>query len=681
MPEFFLELFSEEIPARMQKGAATELWHKINAVPLAMKNTRIFFGPRRIAISATLEAEKPRTMLEARGPREGAPEGALIGFLNKHGASRDEVLLEGGYFVLRRNLPAVQARDLLMTNLPGLLSLFGWPKSMRWGQSGEFSWIRPLRRIVCLLDGDVVPFALGPVTASNQTEGHRFLAPGALTISSGIEWEAKLKEHYVIADEEQRRKMVFDGLSAKAAILGLQLVNDESLMDEVTGLVEWPVALIGKIDEDFMDLPPEVRELSMKVNQRYFAIRDLEGNPAPYFAFVSNIEAPDCCRTIVAGNERVLRARLSDARHFWDIDLKTSLGELLPKLEGITFHAKIGTQRQRASRIANLAVQIADMLGADGDESMHAGAAGLLAKADLVTGMVGEFPELQGVMGGYYAEKKPLPGSTLNGTIVGSAIRTHYMPKGPSDPVPRGIVSASVALADKLDMLTRFFAADEKPTGSSDPYALRRAALGVIRIILDNQFSLHLNQLIESRRDVLDFIIERLRVKLRNEGERFDILDAVLGNRQDDNLLRLMQTVDAIREFLATEDGRNLLVAYRRASNILKIEDAKDGPHRSENFRANIEQQREERELGEAIGALRLEFYGYGDTPAGGMLEFRKFKFILENFAQLRSPVDSFFDKVTVNAADPEIRRNRLSLLAQLRDTMHQIADFSKIEG
>ena len=680
MPEFFLELFSEEIPARMQKDAATSLVSFVMEAlfPLSPVAPNKFYGPRRIALRLDVESTVPASVLAERGPRLSAPDAALAGFLRKHGAEKDDLSQEGEFWVLNKKLPEISARQLILDTLPQALKRLPWPKSMRWGQSGDFTWVRPLRRIICLLGGEIVPITLGPITASNETEGHRVHSSGSFAVSSMSDWRDELLKRNVIADELDRSLTIQTRLSGAARSLGLRLAEDDGLLQEVTGLVEWPVPLIGKIDAKFMDLPPEVRELSMKVNQKYFALRDQSGRPAPYFAFVANLEAPDGGAAIIAGNERVLRARLSDARHFWDQDLNTPLDSLLPKLEKITFHAKIGTQRQRADRIAALARRIASILGASNAEAEQAAWAGLLCKADLVTGMVGEFPELQGIMGGYYAEKNP---TGWNGALVGPAIKTHYQPKGPGDAVPTGTIPVSVALADKLDTLTEFFKAGEKPTGSGDPYALRRAALGIIRIIRENQLSLHLRPLINNDDALFDFIIERLRVKLRGEGERFDILDAVLSAAADDDLLRIMQRVEAVRDFLKTPDGANLLTAYRRGANILKIENAKDGPHKGEDFISDLSQQDEERNLGYAIGALRQEFFGYSDQPPGGQLEFRHFKRILENFASLRAPVDAFFDKVTVNAPVPEIRLNRLRLLAQLRHTMDTIADFSKIEG
>jgi len=669
MPEFFLELFSEEIPARMQAGAAAELERICRAVlsEVSMQDAKTYSGPRRIAFSAEIAGEKPGGVIEARGPRDAAPEAALAGFLSKHKAAREDLVAEAGYYWLRRHDPPVPAYRLIAVALPAALAKFSWPKSMRWGQSGDFAWVRPLRRIICLLDGEVIPIALGPVTAGNETEGHRFLNPGAFSVSSNFDWLEKLRSRNVVVDRSERFQAIVDGLKAQAETLGLTIANDGALLDEVTGLVEWPVPLIGRIEAEFMALPPEVRELSMKVNQRYFALRDAAGAPAPYFGFVSNIDAKDGGATIIAGNERVLRARLADARHFWEHDLKTPLDALLPKLDKIIFHAKIGTQRQRADRIATLAATIALKLSNDMHIVTQAETAGRLAKTDLVTGMVGEFPELQGIMGGYYAEKNP---SGWDGSLVGPAIKAHYQPKGPNDAVPRDTVAVSVALADKLDTLVQFFKIGEKPSGSGDPYALRRAALGVIRIILENNLTLPLLHYLGNDRDLFDFIIERLRVKLRGEGQRFDILDAILSAGTDDDLNRLMQRVQAVTEFLATPDGANLLAAYRRAANILRIEDAKDGPHLAQTEFSELRSAQAD-DLRFALSGTDIA----ADYASGNYTQVMGF------LAQLRAPVDAFFDKVTVNDPAPELRRNRLQLLAKLRDTMHLIADFSKIEG
>ncbi|MCB5945773.1 glycine--tRNA ligase subunit beta [Acidocella sp. KAb 2-4] len=675
MPEFFLELFSEEIPARMQAGAAAELERLLAPVfaELKAEGIRSYYGPRRVAIAASVAAEKPGSAVEERGPRDSAPEQALAGFLRKHNAAREELVAENGYYVLRRDLPPVAAAALLCEALPGALAKFSWPKSMRWGASGEFTWVRPLRRVVCLLDGAVVPFSLGPVTSGDETEGHRMHGHGLVAVSSVAVWEEKLREHRVIVDQAERRRLIAEGMAEQAAALGLSVVPDEALLDEVTGLVEWPVPLLGKIDGAFMALPPEVRELSMKINQKYFALRDAAGQPAPYFAFAANLEAPDGGAAIVAGNERVLRARLSDARHFWELDLKTELEFLLPRLDKITFHAKIGTQRARVRRIEELAAEIAELLGADGDELMSAQLAARWCKADLVTGMVGEFPELQGVMGGYYAahgaEDDPLA------QMVGQAIRSHYQPKGPSDEVPAGTAAVAVALADKLDTLREFFRIGEKPTGSGDPYALRRCALGVIRIILENGLRLHLKPLLNEDEELFGFIIERLRVKLRGEGKRFDILDAVLAAGADDDLVRVMRRVEALEAMLGTSNGKSLHAAYKRAANILRIEEEKDGVKYDHAFEVSLFGEAAEKALARDCGAVEAAL-----QSDDGLMAQERFSDAMTVLSALRAAIDAFFEKVTVNAEMPELRRNRLRLLARFRDTVNQIADFSRVE-
>ncbi len=684
MAEFFLELFSEEIPARMQAGGAAQLEGICAQIlnPLQFKMGALYYGPRRIALKAELATEVAASAVSERGPRISAPEQAIAGFLRKHAAAKDDLTQEGEFWVLNKQSPSQPAADFILAALPEALAKLPWPKSMRWGSGGDFTWVRPLRSIICLLDGVVVPITVGPVTAGDTTYGHRVHGPGPFGVSSAITWEERLREHCVIADPVERRRLVADGMAEKAAALGLSVAPDEGLLDEVTGLVEHPVPLIGRIDDDFMSLPPEVRELSMKINQKYFALRDANGLPAPHFAFMANLAAEDLGKAIIAGNERVLRARLADARHFWDLDLKTPLNELLPKLEKITFHAKLGTQRQRADRIADLAQLITLQLAADGmavpeggNPSNVAYWAGRLCKADLVTGMVGEFPELQGVMGGYYAAHIPHPQSS----VIGQAIKTHYQPKGPSDDVPEGIISIAVALADKLDTLREFFRINEKPTGSGDPYALRRCALGIIRIILENGLRLPLKQLLGGdEHGLFDFIIERLRVKLRGEGKRFDILDAVLAAGSDDDLVRLMKRVDALSAMLGTDDGKNLLAAYKRAANILRIENAKDGPHDGDvdEVLLNMPEYRPDLELSHAI----LMAAG-PDGRIKHAFQTEDFGGVIIGLAILRPYIDAFFEKVTVNAPEPELRRNRLRLLARFVGAVQHVADFSKIEG
>ncbi|HYZ62159.1 MAG TPA: glycine--tRNA ligase subunit beta [Acetobacteraceae bacterium] len=677
MPELLLELFSEEIPARMQTRAAVDLARLLTEAlaPISPDGLQTFAGPRRLALVATVQAAQPESSITERGPRTSAPEAALAGFLRKHGATRDQLTAEGDYWVLTKSSPAVDAATLIAQAMPPLLRRFPWPKSMRWGWGGDFTWVRPLRRILCLLDGRVVPFELGEhgLRSGDETEGHRFHAPGPFVVSSFPEWEEGIRARFVIPGAPERRLLIKEGIARLAASAQLQVVPDDGLLDEVAGLVEWPVPLLGRIDAAFMDLPPEVMQVSMRVNQRYFALRNPDGSAAPRFAFVANIEARDGGAAIIAGNERVLRARFSDARHFWDLDRRTRLADRVPALDGVTFHAKLGTQGQRVRRLVRLARHIAPLVGAD---PARAERAALLAKADLVTGMVGEFPELQGVMGFYYAAHDG------EAPEVAEAVRDHYAPKGPSDPVPTAPVSIAVALADKIDLLAGFFAIGEIPTGSGDPFALRRAALGVIRIIRENRLRLNLLKLFhEAEVDLpaavptqalLEFIADRLRVQLRAEGERHDVLAAVFAAGADDDLVRLLARTEAVAQFLATPDGANLLTGSRRAANIVRIEDKKDGPHRGE-VDPDLLREPEEQALDAALAHTEAEL--------GGLLAAEKFVPAMGLLAQLRPTLDAFFDQVTVNAPDKALRENRLRLLARVGAAMDRAADFSQIEG
>jgi glycyl-tRNA synthetase beta chain len=682
MPELLLELFSEEIPARMQARAADDLVRLVGEAlaPLSPVDARSFFGPRRIALVATVAAGVAETRGSERGPRRTAPEQAVAGFLRKHGASQADLREEGDFWVLEKVSPGIDAATLIARELPGVLRRFPWPKSMRWGGTSAFTWVRPLRRILCLLDGATVPFDLRDgaddghgLASSNITEGHRFLAPEPFAVGSAAEWQVGLRERRVIADAGERRAIIDAGLRDLAGRHALTVVEDAGLLDEVAGLVEWPVVLLGRIDAAFMDLPAEVMQVSMRVNQRYFALRDAAGNAAPYFAFVANIAANDGGKAIVAGNERVLRARFADARHFWDLDRKQTLDSRVPSLDKVVFHAKLGSQGDRVRRLERLAGVIAPMVGADPALAQRAA---LLAKADLVTGMVGEFPELQGVMGRYYALHDG------EDTSVADAIRDHYAPKGPTDDVPMARVSVAVALADKIDLLTGFFAIGEKPTGSGDPYALRRAALGIIRIVRERKLRLDLSALFSQAGTalptspepgaLLEFVAERLRVQLRAEGARHDILAAVLAFGVDDDLVRLLARTDAVAHLLGSDDGRNLLAGYKRAANILRIEEKKDGPH--DGFLDNsLLEAPEETALAAALGAV--------EADVSGLLRAERFPIAMEVLASLRPKLDAFFDQVTVNDPRPDIRRNRLRLLSRVRDAMHLAADFSKIEG
>ena len=725
MPEFFLELFSEEIPARMQSRAADDLARLIGEAlaNLSPANIRTWYGPRRIALAADLKAQVAAVSSSERGPRISAPEQALLGFLRKHNASRDQARQEGGYWILERQAEAIGASALIAGAIPGVLRKMPWPKSMRWGGTSHFTWVRPLRRIVCLLDGAIVPFDLRDGTddghglaSANLMEGHRFHAPGAFAVTGAGDWAAKLAERRVIVDAVERKRLIADGIAGLAASKTVAVVDDPGLLDEAAGLVEWPVPLPGRIADEHMDLPPEVMQVSMRINQRYFATRTADGKAAPWFLFVANVEADDGGAAIIAGNERVLRARFSDARHFWDLDRKARLESLVPALDRVTYHAKLGTQGARVLRLRRLAADLAPLAGAG---AALADRAAELAKADLVSGMVGEFPELQGVMGRYYAAHDNEDG------YVADAIRDHYAPRGPSDPVPTAPVSIAVALADKIDQLACFFTIDERPTGAGDPYALRRAALGVIRIIRENGLRLSLMPLlataiagvresignltkprpnIESTQggtahtfepvtpptapptrplpgtdrhydlvayDLLDFLTERLRVQLRTEGARHDILTAVLGSGHDDNIVRVLGRTEAVTALLGQDDGANLLAAYRRAANILRIEERKDGPHTAPPD-ANLLAEPAEQALHAALGASET-------IPS--LVAAEKYAEAMAEMAKLREPLDVFFEKVTVNAPEPEIRRNRLRLLNQVRTTMDRVADFSRIEG
>ncbi|AAW61482.1 glycine--tRNA ligase subunit beta [Gluconobacter oxydans] len=684
MAEFFIELFSEEIPSGMQAGAAVELGNMLAKAlsGLNPRDLRTFFGARRIAASLTVDAEIPARNVSERGPREGAPEKALAGFTRKHGVTPDELTLENGFWVLNKSLDPVSAESRVAEAVPELLWKFPWPKSMRWGAGSNFTWVRPLRRIACLLDGHVVPFALARegddahgLKASNLSEGHRFLAPGPFEILSGQQWQEELETRSVIVDMDSRRDMVRTGVTRLADQHGIMVVQDDGLVDEVCGLVEYPVPLLGKIDAAFMDLPAEVMQVSMRINQRYFALRNPDGKAAPYFAFVGNLPFKDGGKLTTAGNERVLRARFADARHFWDLDRKTKLADRVPALAAVTFHAELGTQAERAERISKLAGTVAQAMGLDGAQIAQAERAGLLAKADLTTGMVGEFPELQGVMGGYYAVHDG------EDEAVSRAVAEHYLPRGQSDDTAKAPVSVAVALADRLDLLAGFFAIGELPSGSGDPYALRRAALGIIRTIRDNGLRLDLSELFAQAANgrtggelakLPDFIAERLRVQLRSEGERHDVLAATLAGGLDGDLVRLLARTSALSEMIQTEDGRNLLAAAKRAANILRIEDKKDGPHTGAPDPA-LYTQDEERALAtgldQAVPAIETA------------LKEERFTDAMQAIAALRPTLDRFFEAVTVNTPEPEVRANRLKLLSCFRETTALIADFGQIEG
>jgi glycyl-tRNA synthetase beta chain len=710
MAELLLELFCEEIPARMQARAAEDLsallGKALTEAGLATKGVRGFYGPRRIGVVATVAASTEAKFEEVRGPLMIAPEVSITAFKSKHADWNFEPRDAKGKqpnelrIFAYRNVPSRPASDVIAGILPALIRAFPWPKSMRWGGTSSMVWVRPLKRILCVLDGAVVPFTLAQgaddghgLASGDVAEGHRIISPGAFSVQDFAEYKAELAERQVVLEAEDRARMIRDGITALAAAEGLDVVPDEALIAEVAGLVEWPVPLLGRIDDAFMDLPPEVMRTTMRVNQRYFALRKPDGTAAPRFALVANIAAPDGGAAIIAGNERVLRARLADARFFWDLDRKQKLESFLPKLDSVVFHAKLGTQGQRVARLENLAGLIAEKLSTD---AALARRAARLAKADLASGMVGEFPELQGVMGRYYALAQG------EDARVAEAIAAHYRPTGAGDAVPTEPVAIAVALADKIDQLLGFFNVGERPTGSGDPFALRRAALGVIRIIRENRLRLPIIEVADAYRltirnwpgtkldglknfgssgrqawtiglEVLDFLAERLRVQLRGEGARHDVVAAVFGATPDDDVNRLLARADAVRGFVESEAGANLLAAHRRAVNILRIEEKRDGHAFDTGYEAHLLKLPEEAALAAALeeagSCIRLD------------IEAEDFERAMEAMAGLRAPVDAFFEKVIVNDPAPELRRNRLRLLARLRAAMDAVADFSKIEA
>lgn len=668
MPQLLLELFSEEIPARMQAQAARDLERmareKLADAGFLPEGVKAFAGPRRLTLVADglAPAQSDRTE-ERKGPRANAPDQAIEGFLRSTGLARSDLVERDGVLYAITEKKGRPTPQIVAEMVDQIVRGFPWPKSMKWGR-GSLRWVRPLQRILCVFDGEVVPFAIDGIRSGDLSEGHRFMGPRqAFRAITFDKYADGLLAGYVMLDVEERKARILHEARTLCHARNLELVEDEGLLDEVAGLAEWPSPILGDMDAAFLDLPPEVIRTSMRTHQKYFAVRDpASGKLAPHFVAVANIEATDGGAAIAAGNARVLSARLNDARFFWDEDRKVSLESRLEKLKGVTFHAKLGTMFERVERIAKLARHLAPMVDADIE---LADTAGRLAKADLGTGMVGEFPELQGLMGGYYARGEGLPDAVSN------AIRDHYKPVGPSDSVPTAPISVAVALADKLDTLIGFFAIDEKPTGSKDPYALRRAALGVIRIVLESGLRVPLGRVAGFSADLGAFFADRLKVLLRDQGKRHDLVDAVFA-LGDDDLVRVVQKVEAIDAFLKTEDGANLLAGYRRATNILKAEEKK-GPLPTGDAKSMPEAPDEETFL---LAALRLAL-----PDLKIELENEQFTEALGTLAQLRSPVDAFFDKVLVNAEDAAVRQNRLRLLAQVRDAMGLVADFSLIAG
>jgi len=732
MPDLLLELFSEEIPARMQAGAAADLKRLVTdalvAAGLLYEGAQAFVTPRRLALQvAGLPARQPETREERRGPRVGAPEGAIQGFLRNAGlTSIDQATIvedkKGGVYVARIDRPGRPTPDVVAALMPGLIRAFPWPKSMRWGRGSAtpdaLRWVRPLQSILCTFgveteEPDIVPFAVDGIVAGDETRGHRFMAPGPIRVKRFDDYVPALEAARVVLDAGRRADIIRHDARDLAFARGLDVVEDEALLAEVAGLVEWPVVMMGRFDPAFLAIPPEVIRATIRANQKCFVTQRPDGALADSFVLVSNIVASDGGDAIVAGNERVVRARLSDALFFWESDLAVRLEDRVPKLDRVVFHEKLGTQGERVRRIAALARDLAPLVGADPAEAERAAT---LAKADLVSEMVGEFPELQGLMGRTYATAQG------ESPAVAAAIDDHYRPQGPSDRVPTEPVSIAMALADKLDTLVGFWAIDETPTGSKDPFALRRAALGVIRIVIENGLRLRIANLITSALtklednkhsgeiaanrsgsssvpgtypqissshrtlqtievvsarvgpNLLAFFADRLKVYLRDKGARHDLIDAVFALSGQDDLVLIVRRVEALGRFLDTEDGRNLLAGYRRATSILKAEEKRDGAGAFESFHDPARLiQTEELALAEALSRAEAR------VAAG--VDAEDFEGAMRALAALRGPVDAFFERVAVNADDPALRMNRLRLLAALRRTTLGVADFGRIGG
>jgi glycyl-tRNA synthetase beta chain len=737
MPDLLFELFSEEIPARMQARAAEDLRKAVTdrlvGAGLVYDGAKAFVTPRRLALSVHgVPARQPDVREEKKGPRVGAPENAIAGFLKAAGLkSIGEAKVQpdkkGDFYVAVIEKPGRPAIEVIGEILPAVIKSFPWPKSMRWGveskEPGALGWVRPLHSIVATFgpeteDPDVVPFSIDGIAAGNETRGHRFLAPQQFTVRRLADYMAKLDHAKVVLDAERRRNIILTEAKQLAFAQGLELVEDEGLLAEVTGLVEWPVVLMGSFDERFLQIPEEVIRATIRNNQKCFVLRDAaHAKLVNKFILVSNMEAADGGKAIVAGNERVIRARLSDAKFFYETDLKTKLEDRLPKFKDIIFHEKLGTQAQRIERIEHLAAELAPLVGADVEKVKRAAR---LCKADLLTEVVGEFPEVQGTMGKYYAEAQG------EDEAIAHAIEDHYRPKGPDDLVPSDPVSIAVALADKIDTLVGFWEIGEKPTGSKDPYALRRAALGVIRLCVENALRLAIATVTspqfrrvrsdatqyDSRKKVeavqkaqadgiisvvgmpaafsvtrsfagrqvdsislelLSFFADRLKVQLRDQGARHDLVDAVFALEGQDDLLLIVRRVEALGKFLDTEDGKNLLAGYKRATNIIRIEEKKDKREYTGAPDPALYQLPEEKALAQAIDAARFE--------ATRAVETEDFEAAMRAMAKLRPYVDAFFDKVTVNVDDKQLRENRLKLLNEIREATRAVADFSRIEG
>jgi len=698
MPDLLLELFSEEIPARMQKRASEDLKKLVTdgmvEAGITYAAAEAFATPRRLCLSVhDVLAESKPVREERKGPRVDAPEKAIEGFLRATGLTKDQLEIrdekKGQVYFAVIEKPGRKAAEVIAEVVEATIRNFPWPKSMRWGV-GALRWVRPLHSILCILTdeegAEVVPLDIDGIRAGNTTRGHRFMAPAKISVTSFEDYEAKLKSAKVILNSADRAEHIWHDANTVAFAQGLEVVADEGLLAEVAGLVEWPVVLMGDIEEQFLGLPPEVLQTSMREHQKFFSVKNHKSHRIEKYITVANRETADHGATILAGNGKVLAARLSDAKFFWENDLRTVAREGLEgmgaPLANVTFHNKLGSQAERIARIADLAREIAPLVGAAPDLAAEAAR---VAKADLCSEMVYEFPELQGLMGRYYAEAARLPQEVAN------ACQQHYSPLGPSDDVPTEAVSVTVALADKIDTLTGFWAIDEKPTGSKDPFALRRAALGVIRLVLENGVRVELTQLFKIASEIVGaregengpafadvnelrrFFHDRLKVYLRDQGVRHDIIDACLEMPGNDDLVLLVARARALQDFIGTDDGTNLLQGYKRANNILEAEEKKDGVEYSLDPEPKLAETDTEKSLFTALDAAEFAI-----KPA---LDQEDFAAAMEAMAALRAPIDAFFEDVQVNTDNQIVRRNRLCLLNRIRAVMHQVAIFARIEG
>ncbi|WP_170005235.1 glycine--tRNA ligase subunit beta [Pseudopontixanthobacter vadosimaris] len=702
MSDFLLELRSEEIPARMQKGARQDLallfTEQMAAAGIEIAAPQVFSTPRRLALIARDLPERTEEVSEERkGPKADAPDKAIDGFLRSTGLRRDQLEIRDvkgtpTLFAVT-HVPGRAVQGVLAEAIPAIIRAFPWPKSMRWGEASlsteSLRWVRPLAGIVALLDGEIVPCEVHGVTSGAVTLGHRFHHSGDITIGGADDYAVKLRAAHVIVDHAEREALIRKGAQDIAAQTGLDLVEDEGLVIENAGLTEWPIPLLGRFDKDFLALPPEVIQLTARTNQKYF-VCEKGGKLADAFICTANIEGRDGGAAIVDGNRKVLAARLADARFFWEQDRRKTLAEHAKGLERITFHEKLGTVADKVKRVAKLARWLAEEGIVPGADPGLAEQAARLAKADLVTEMVGEFPELQGLIGGYYARAEGLDDA------VAEAIRDHYKPVGQGDEVPTAPVTVAVSLADKLDTLRSFFAMGEKPTGSKDPFALRRAALGVLRIIQENGLRFAV-----ADGELLEFFADRLKVQQREAGVRHDLIDAVFALGNEDDLVRLLSRVNALQSFIASEDGTNLLAAYKRAANILKKEGwhglAGEIPRTGEedplalvddpDLKAVVDAkmaQRHESPLSytpEPAEKALMDALDQAGPKAEAAVAAEDFSGAMSALATLRAPIDRFFDEVTVNADDQDKRAQRLDLLARFRAAVDAVADFSRIEG